>query len=86
MHLQLDQTSPIITRLQQQYNVTIAFKQRPRSPSTIAVVRGTIINIKALKEATVLLMEHLTGNIGVSSHYLVRLQRLLTTRVSSDSN
>ncbi|XP_067932414.1 protein bicaudal C homolog 1-like isoform X2 [Watersipora subatra] len=64
-HLQSDQTSPVVNRLQQQYNVTIGFKQRPRSPATVAVVRGTITNIKALKEATILLMEHLTGSIGL---------------------
>ena len=67
-HFQMDQTSPVISRLQQQYNVTITFKQRPRSATTLAVVRGTITNIKALKEATILLMEHLTGNVGVSSY------------------
>jgi len=64
MHIQLDQASPVISRIQQQYGVMVSFKQRPRS--IIVVVRGTVINAKSLKEATVLLMEHLTGNIGVS--------------------
>ena len=65
MQIQLDQTSPVITRIQQQYNVTVVFKQRPRALSTMAVVRGPVLNAKALKEATLLLMEHLTGNVGV---------------------
>lgn len=64
--MSLDSNSPVIARLQQQYGVTVTFKQRPRNLSTTVLVRGTGLNVKALKEATVLLQEHVTGGVGVS--------------------
>ncbi|XP_076448600.1 protein bicaudal C homolog 1-like isoform X2 [Babylonia areolata] len=65
-----DSSSPLIQHLQQTYNVTITFRQRPRMPVTTAIVRGSVINAKAVKEATGKLVEALTGNVnsGVSMH------------------
>lgn len=73
IQLQSDVNSPIIARIQQQYGVTVAFKQRPRAVTTTVVVRGTVTNSKPLKEATVLLMEHLTGSVGVEQYELSSL-------------
>ena len=68
--MQLEQTSPVIMRLQQQYTVTVTFRQRPRGYSTVTavLVRGTVNNSNSVKEATLLLMEHLTGTRSVSVH------------------
>ncbi len=67
-----DATSPTIQQIQNAYGVTIQFKQRPRMYVTTVIIRGSVINAKAVKEATALLIEHLTGNIGVRCHTLVK--------------
>lgn len=74
----LDSNSPVIARLQQQYGVTVTFKQRPRNLSVAVIVRGTGLNVKAVKEATIMLQEHVTGSVGVSWSSLIGWQ------VSSD--
>ncbi|CAG5119567.1 unnamed protein product, partial [Candidula unifasciata] len=61
-----DVTSPFIQQLQQTHNVTINFKQRPRSYATTAVVRGSVHGAKGVKQATACLMEQLTGNISLT--------------------
>lgn len=87
IQLQSDLNSPVISRLQQQYGVTVAFKQRPRSVTTTVVVRGTVTNSKPLKEATVLLMEHLTGSVGVSHqtsyHYQSNAASVYTIKIEA---
>ncbi|XP_025087615.1 protein bicaudal C homolog 1-like isoform X1 [Pomacea canaliculata] len=57
-----DVTSPCIQQLQQMYNVTITFKQRPRMYVTTVVVRGSVIHAKAVKEAAGRIMEQFTGS------------------------
>ncbi|XP_041364910.1 protein bicaudal C homolog 1-B-like [Gigantopelta aegis] len=57
-----DSSSPAVLSLQQLYNVTITFKQRPRMYVTTVIVRGSVNNAKAVKEATAKLMEQMTGN------------------------
>ena len=61
-----DVASPIIQQIQHTYSVNITFKQRPRIFVTTVIVRGSVNNAKSVKEATILLIEHLTGNMGVS--------------------
>ncbi len=60
-----DSSSPQIQQIQNTYNVTVTFKQRPRMYATTVVVRGSVYNGKSVKEATALLIEHLAGNVGV---------------------
>ncbi|GAB1602407.1 protein bicaudal C homolog 1-A-like isoform X1 [Argonauta hians] len=59
-----DPASSHLLHLQKVYNVTITFKQKPRSYMTIVTVRGSVYNAKMVKEATVRLMEHLLNNVG----------------------
>ncbi|BFZ17351.1 hypothetical protein BsWGS_20390 [Bradybaena similaris] len=59
-------TSPFIQQLQQTHNVTINFKQRPRSYATTAIVRGSVHGAKGVKQATACLMEQLTGNVSLT--------------------
>ena len=59
-------SSPSIQQIQQTHNVTVTFKQRPNVYVTTVVVRGSVNNAKSVKEATVLLIEHLTATIAVS--------------------
>lgn len=62
-----DASSPVIQQLQQMYNVTITFKQRPRVPVTTVIIRGSVINAKSVKEATGKLMETFTGTVSILS-------------------
>ncbi|KAK6171391.1 hypothetical protein SNE40_019590 [Patella caerulea] len=55
-------TTPAIQQIQNTYNVTISIKQRPRMYVTTVIVRGSVNNTKAVKEATCRLGEQLTGN------------------------
>ena len=61
-----DSSSPIVQQISNTYGVAVSFKQRPRVYVTTVVVRGSVDNAKAVKEATALLIENLTGNLGVS--------------------
>ena len=63
-----DPASPPIQNIQTTYSVAVSFKQQPRSYNTLVVIRGSVSNAKEVKEATALLVEHLTGSIGVSVH------------------
>ena len=71
-----DSSSPIVQQISNTYSVAVSFKQRPRVYVTTVVVRGSVDNAKAVKEATALLIENLTGNLGVSDYannYLISL-------------
>ena len=61
-----DSSSPIVQQIQNAFGVTVSFKQRPRVYITTVIVRGSVDNAKAVKEATARLIESLTGNLGVS--------------------
>ena len=63
-----DSSSPIVQQISNTYGVAVSFKQRPRVYVTTVVVRGSVDNAKAVKEATALLIENLTGNLGVSDY------------------
>lgn len=69
-----DTTSPIIQQIQQAYSVTVTFKQRPRVYVTTVIVRGSVSNAKAMKEATAVLMKHLTGNQAVVIPVSIQLE------------
>ena len=62
-----DPQSPTLQHIQNTYNVSVSFKQRPRSYATTVIIRGSVNNAKEVKEATAILVEQLTGNIGVST-------------------
>ncbi|XP_065838982.1 protein bicaudal C homolog 1-like [Oscarella lobularis] len=61
-----DVNDPLIQRIADHYQVAISFKSRPRAYVYVAVVRGCVSNTAAVKEATVSLIEHLTGQIAAS--------------------
>ncbi|KAK3602401.1 hypothetical protein CHS0354_030122 [Potamilus streckersoni] len=58
-----DVSSPLIQQLQQQHNITINFRQRPRIYTSTVIVRGSVYNAKGVKEATSQLMDTLIGSI-----------------------
>lgn len=61
-----DVSSAEIQKLQQQYNITISFRQRPRMYVSTVIVRGSVYNADAVKDGIAKLMELLTGNSTVS--------------------
>lgn len=69
-----DPSSSHLLHLQQLYNVTITFKQKPRTYLTIITVRGSVYNAKMVKEATARLMEHLMNSVGVSLPVSMQLE------------
>jgi protein bicaudal C len=66
-----DSSSPLVQQLQQQYTISISFRQRPRAYTTTVVVRGTVCNAKSVKEGTLRLMEQLTATSGVKFKFCV---------------
>ena len=61
-----DVSSPAMQQFQQQYHVSVSFRQRPRGYGTSVVVRGSVCNEKLVKEATRKLIETLIGTVAVS--------------------
>eukprot|EP00118_Oscarella_pearsei_P008807 m.47182 g.47182 ORF g.47182 m.47182 type:complete len:892 (+) comp33767_c0_seq5:56-2731(+) len=61
-----DANDPAIQRISDVFQVSINFKPRPRSYVYVAIVRGSVSNTNAVKEATVRLIEHLTGQVAAS--------------------
>ena len=60
-----DTSSPQIQQIQTTYSVTVSFKQRMYV--TTVTIRGSMCNAKSVKEATNVLIEHLSVNVGVST-------------------
>ncbi len=60
-----DSSSPVVQQISNTYGVSVSFKQRPRVYVTTVIIRGSVDNAKAVKEATAVLIENLTGNIVV---------------------
>ncbi|CAL1537407.1 unnamed protein product [Lymnaea stagnalis] len=60
-----DVTSAFIQQLQQANNITINFKQRPRTYATTVIIRGSVYSAKGVKHVTARLMEQLTGSVSL---------------------
>ncbi|XP_068721063.1 protein bicaudal C homolog 1-B-like [Montipora capricornis] len=61
-----DASSPAIQQICQLCNVTITFKQRPRSGSQTAIIRGSQQHVGGIKDAISHLVEHFTAKIASS--------------------
>ena len=58
----------IIQQVQQTHRVTVSIRPHQRSiQASVVIVRGSVGDYKAVKEATTVLFEQLTGSIGVCS-------------------
>jgi hypothetical protein len=80
--------SAVIQRIQQMYEVGVMLKPQYRNPSTMSfapytvVVRGSVQNSKAVKEATVALHEHFTGRAGVSISIVTTVRKAINSSYS----
>ena len=63
-----DLSSPVMQQFQQQYHVTVSFRQRARGFGTSVIVRGSVCNEKLVKEATRKLIETLIGSVSYPKH------------------
>jgi len=60
----------IVQQVQQTYGVTVSIRPHQRGVHTfgaacVVIVRGSVCDSKAVKEATAFLFEHFTGGVGV---------------------
>ncbi|XP_033227977.1 protein bicaudal C isoform X2 [Belonocnema kinseyi] len=58
-----DSTSPYVVKIQEQYNVQVMFRTRPKLHATLVVVKGCEWEVSQVKEATVLLIHYMCENL-----------------------
>ncbi|XP_046753461.1 protein bicaudal C isoform X2 [Diprion similis] len=58
-----DATSPYVIKIQEQYNVQVMFRTRPKLHATLVVVKGCEWEVSQVKEATLLLIRHMCENL-----------------------
>ncbi|XP_046492810.1 protein bicaudal C isoform X1 [Neodiprion pinetum] len=58
-----DATSPYVIKIQEQYNVQVMFRTRPKLHATLVVVKGCEWEVSLVKEATLLLIRHMCENL-----------------------
>ncbi|XP_017783447.1 PREDICTED: protein bicaudal C [Nicrophorus vespilloides] len=63
MSQNVDATCPYIVKLQEQYNVQVMFRTRPKLHATLVLVKGVEWEIKQVKKATMTLVEYLCENL-----------------------
>lgn len=62
-----DPESPYLLSVQQKYNVQVMFRTRPKLHATSVVVKGCEWEVAQVKEATLLLINHMCDNFSVSN-------------------
>ncbi|XP_008547286.1 protein bicaudal C isoform X1 [Microplitis demolitor] len=58
-----DSTSPCIVKIQEQYNVQVMFRTRPKLHATLVVVKGCEWEVHQVKEATTSLINYMCKNL-----------------------
>lgn len=66
-----DSTSPYVVKIQEQYNVQVMFRTRPKLHATLVVVKGCEWEVSQVKEATVLLIHYMCENLAVSNDFIL---------------
>ena len=84
-----DSTSPYVVKIQEQYNVQVMFRTRPKLHATLVVVKGCEWEVSHTKEATMLLIHYMCQNLAVStivvSHLFLSLFKKSFLLVHSNS-
>lgn len=65
-----DLESPFLMSVQEKYNVQVMFRTRPKLHATLVVVKGCEWEVSQVKEATLLLINHMCDSLAVSMFYL----------------
>jgi len=61
---------PYISSIQENFNVHVMFRTRPKLHSTMVMVKGHEWDVVRVKEATMQLITHMCGNLAVSNYIL----------------
>ncbi|RZC40327.1 bicaudal C, partial [Asbolus verrucosus] len=59
----IDNTSPYVVKIQDQYKVQVMFKTRSKLHATIVLVKGVEWEVEQVKQATILLMDYMCENL-----------------------
>lgn len=81
MQAQPDSTSPYVVKIQEQYNVQVMFRTRPKLHATLVVVKGCEWEVSQVKEATLLLIHHMCENLAVSNDSFFYLRIIVTNGI-----
>ncbi|XP_066595085.1 protein bicaudal C homolog 1-like isoform X2 [Prorops nasuta] len=58
-----DSTSAYVVKIQETYNVQVTFRTRPKLHATLVVVKGCEWEVSRVKEATILLIQHMCESL-----------------------
>lgn len=72
MDQSVDPTNPYISKIQQQYNVQVMLRTRPKLHATLVLVKGVEWEVEQVKSATMLLVEFLCENLAVRAFGLYK--------------
>lgn len=61
-----DPESPFLISVQEKYNVQVMFRTRPKLHATLIVVKGCEWEVAKVKEATLILINHMCESLAVS--------------------
>ena len=61
---ELDYSCPLLQQIQRLFSVTVSFRPSCHNLSSMVIVKGTVLNSKNVKDATLRLMDMLTGQVG----------------------
>lgn len=65
MSRNIDANCPYVTEIQEQYNVQVMFKTRPKLHATLVLVKGVEWEVDQVKQATMLLMDFMCESLAV---------------------
>lgn len=68
-----DLDSPFLLSVQEKYNVQVMFRTRPKLHATLVVVKGCEWEVSQVKEATLLLINHMCDSLAVSIQFDIGL-------------
>lgn len=61
-----DNNTPYVIKVQEQYNVQVMFRTRPKLHATLVMVKGVEWEVQQVKQATMLLVEYMCDTLAVS--------------------
>lgn len=73
MSQNVEPTSPYIIKIQEQYNVQVMMRTRPKLHATLVLVKGVEWEVDQVKRATLMLVDYMCENLAVSIIYVSSL-------------
>lgn len=60
-----DANTPYVSEVQEQFNVQVMFRTRPKLHATLVMVKGVEWEVQQVKQATLLLIQYMCENLAV---------------------